>query len=218
MKKILLSLVAVLLLGLTVPLARANGINIVNGDFSAPVTMTNSTPYYGSWETGVVPGWTVTDPIGGAGIFAPSASIFPSIPGGGSQIAWADTDASLSQDVGPLSANTSYMYSVYVGQRLDNLVANYTITLLDGSTVLASLTGSNGAVTPGGWQLETLSFSTGSNVSGDLDITLSSSGQQSDFADDSVEISSTPEPATLVMFGSGLLGLAGVFRRKLKTL
>lgn len=215
MKKILLSLVAVLLFGLTVPLARANGINIVNGNFSAPVTMTNSTPYYGSWEAGVVPGWIVT---GNAGVFAPSTSIFTSIPGGGSQIAWADMGASLSQDAGPLAANTSYVYSVYVGQRLDNLVANYTITLSDGSTVLASVTGSNSTITPGGWQLETLSFSTGSNVSGDLDITLSSSGQQSDFANDSVEISSTPEPATLVMFGSGLLGLAGVFRRKLKTL
>jgi hypothetical protein len=212
--KILLS-VLVIMFGMLSGVARADGLNIVNGDFSATAPLTYSSAD-GSWNVGAIPGWNSATGTSGSGSFQPSSLVYTSLPGTSATVAWLN-GGSISQTLdATLQPNTTYTYSVYVGQRLDdlgNLVANFTISLDAGNTVLATLTGSNGSITPGTFALETLIYTTGATVApGDIGITLGSSGPQIDFADDAIV---TPEPSALIMFGSGLLGLAGVIRRKL---
>jgi len=72
--------------------------------------------------------------------------------------------------------------SVYIGHRLDgNLVTTYSISLLAGSTVLNTVSGSNGSITAGQFAPVTLTYTTGSTVvSGNISIQLTSGGEQID--------------------------------------
>jgi len=124
-----------------------------------------------------------------------------------------------------LLPDSVYTLSVYIGNRLDDQVTNYSFSLLAGGTVLNTFSGSNGSITPGTFQQEFLTFTTGDVVApGLLGIQLASAGQQTDF--DDVQLSDspsdppsdgpvgTPEPSSLLMLGMGLLGVLGVAGRK----
>ncbi len=93
--------------------------------------------------------------------------------------------------------------------------------LLAGGTVLDTFSGSTGSITPGTFQQEFLTYTTGSVVTpGLLGIELVSAGQQTDF--DDVQLYdppadgpvATPEPSSLLMLGMGLLGVLSVAGRK----
>jgi hapalindole biogenesis HpiC1 cyclase-like protein len=169
-----------------------------------------------AYNFGPIPGWTLT---GAGGSFQPNSTYFSSVPNG-SIIAF--TNGSISQDLGvSLLPDTTYTLTVDVGNRLDLITSgsNYSIALEAGSTVLDAISGSNGAITPGTFQAETLTFTTGSTVaSGDLTIDLSNLvGGQSDFDNVQLTAVAAPEPSSLLLLGSalGLLALfIGVSRRK----
>jgi hypothetical protein len=223
--KILLS-VLVIMFGMLSGVARADGLNIVNGDFqqAGPMIYTCLAPANCAWNGGPIPGWSSNDPTNEYGSQISGNAMYTSLPGGPITVWLNGGSIFQTLDVG-LTPDTTYAFSIYVGHRLPDttplvpgdpgadLIANYSISLTAGGDTLATLTGSNGSITPGTFALETLTYTTGATVApGDIGITLASSGPQIDFTDDALV---TPEPSALIMFGSGLLGLAGVIRRKL---
>jgi hypothetical protein len=125
---------------------------------------------------------------------------------------------SLSQDLTGISlqANSTYTLSVFVGDRLDGETTDYSFSLLAGTTVLNTFASNNSLITPGTFQQEFLTFSTGSSVpTGDLSIVLSSATAQADWDDVALSVApnsdptNTPEPGTFMMLGAGILGLIG---------
>jgi tetrahydromethanopterin S-methyltransferase subunit B len=146
------------------------------------------------------------------------SAFFTSLPPGASVVAYSN-GGTISQTLSGVSLmpNSIYTLSVYVGNRLDNLVTNYSLALDAGTTVLNSFSGSNGSIAAGTFANETLTYSTGSSVAaGNLAILLTSSGLQTDFANVVLSVNSiaAPEPSSLLMLGMGLLGLAWVGIRK----
>ena len=113
------------------------------------------------------------------------ASYFSSVPNG-SQFAFINAASNnsgynssntlTSTVLGTVSSGETYTLTVDVGNRLDTPLANngtYTISLLDGGTVLASQTYAGSSIAPGAWYDLTLAYTTPTNVAtGNLQIQL----------------------------------------------
>ena len=199
---------------------RADSIAVTNGTFSqvnSTVGLPDSCGTGCSYNEATIPGWT-SNPGFVTGSFEPNASYFSSVPAPDDGIIAYTNGGTLSQELVPLAPDTTYTLSVDVGDRLDGTSGDYTISLVDGSTVLCSYSGDSDTIAPGTFADETCSFSTGATVpSGDLTILLSGDGDaatQADFADVTVV---TPEPTSLALLASGLFSLVlfgGLYRRK----
>jgi hypothetical protein len=193
------------------------------------LTYTCAGPETCAFNGGPIPGWTINaGPGSSAGSWQPSSSYFNLPLPDGNVVAFLNV-ASISQTLGEtLQPNSNYTLSVYVGHRLDGWPANYTIALNAGGTNLATLTGNNGDIPLGTFAKQILTFSTGTVVTipGDLQIVLSSDNAQTDFDNVSLtyidppppgdDVATVPEPASLALFGTGMVGLAGILRRKVR--
>src|SRR4029077_584812 len=102
-----------------------------------------------------------------------------------------------------------------VGHRLDastsptrnGYVTDYMIALYVGNTLLTSFGGSTGAITPGTFADETITFTSGATVlPGDLSIVLTSDGQQAGFDNVRLTESTVSEPSSLALI-AGALGV-----------
>lgn len=215
--KCLLFCVLVLCLALSgVPALADTNIPIQNASFET----TSSVLGPGGYNYGPIPGWTIT---GTGGSWQPNSSYYNLPLPDGNVVAFS-SGAILSQTLTGVSLqpNSTYTLTVAVGNRLDGFSSGgqYTIQLDAGSTVLATVTGSNSSITPGTFMDVVLTYSTGATVTpGDLAIVLSTSGTQGNF--DNVRLTdppttSVPEPSSLSMAVMGL-AFAGLLARFLRS-
>ena len=165
------------------------------------------------YNSGPIPGWTIT---GATGDWQPNSGYYNLPLPDGNVIAYSN-GGSLSQTLTGVSLqpNSTYTLTVAVGNRLGGYTSGgqYTIQLDAGSTMLATVTGSNSSITPGTFMDVVLTYTTGSTVTpGDLTIVLSGGGSQVNF--DNVR-TSVPEPSSLSMAVMGLafFGLLSRFFR-----
>jgi hypothetical protein len=105
------------------------------------------------------------------------------------------------QDVGPLQTNTTYTLTVAIGSRADRINSPGIISLINGANNTGTVLASGGGLPSGQntWQNYTITYSTGSSVSGDLTVELSVAGAGSIQADfDNVQLTRAPAPAVVV--------------------
>lgn len=202
----------------------ADSIVIQNSSFETTNPLTNLCGAGCAYNYGEIPDWTV---VGGNNGSAMIGNYFNSPLPDGDIVAFSNGGV-ISQTLtgASLLPNSTYVLSVFVGNRTDNKITDYSLSLYAGSTLLGTFSGSNGAIATGTFEQEFLTYTTGSTVdAGDLKIELTSAGAQSDF--DNVQLTvnptekwnidsavPTPEPGTLLMLGSGILGIAGFAFRK----
>jgi hypothetical protein len=221
--KLLLGIPALICAMLFVSTAFADGITVVNPSFETlpagglPVGGCGTGCLYS--EDVAAPGWTGSG-SGLYGQFQPGTqdsnfAYFNSLPDG-ITVAYSN-GSTLSQTVGvTVLAGVTYTLQVDIGARNDTSANGFdgTADLMLGTTLCAA-TGTQPS--PGSWSTYTATCLGTSGDAGDpITIQLNSSGGQGDFDDVVLADNSTatPEPGTLMLFGSGLLGLPYLLRRK----
>jgi phosphodiesterase/alkaline phosphatase D-like protein len=166
-----------------------SNVTTVAGPFTVPnFSFENPAQANGAYSNNILTNWTI-----GAGTTNDTAGVqnntgssyVNSVPDG-SQFAYLNANANntgynssntlTSTVLGTVSGSQTYTLTVAIGNRLDSPLANngtYTISLLDGGTVLASQTYSGSSITPGTWYDLTLAYTTASNVAtGSLQVQL----------------------------------------------
>jgi hypothetical protein len=169
-------------------------------------------------EDAPIPGWTYTG-TGTFGQFQPGTqagddTFFDMLPPGRRNITSAYlNDGTLSQTVGKVKDGLIYTFSVYLGHRND-------LPFLASADVLVGTREFMAKGTPpsaGHWSKYTVTFvGTAGNAGQPITIQLNSSGPQGNFDNVRLQASPVSEPSTLGLLGTGLIGLGGMVRRKLK--
>ena len=220
--------------------ASATTITVLNPDFSSPVTTSSAaggTAAPGA-DSAIMTDWGI-DGYAGVGVH-----MYSQDPTGqdpqlvGSQFGFADSasvadsnitltsepyNSDIYQDVGSLQPNTTYSLTVYTG--FNNAYSNGEFGVLqlvngtsDTGSVLNSMTYTPSTTWPYAFEDVTLSYTTGSTVSGDLTLVLGvaapAGGDQIGFNNVRLTASPVPEPATMGLFTVGGLGLLLLKRRK----
>ena len=170
-------------------------------------------------------GWTIIG-TGDAGTFRPSANEYPGGGGLTNPATGIPDGVNVAFSNGPeisqvlsevLTEGLPYMLKVDIGNRNDLPLPDFTIALLAGGDLLTSVDSTSLTSLPanGTFSTVTLSYLAESDnplLGQNLEIQLiNNGGAQMNY--DSVSLSNIPLPASLYLFGSGILGLIGIGRK-----
>ena len=167
--------------------------------------------------------WTVVAPTGDlVGAYNPNTFAQP-VPNG-SNTAYVNPGGAFYQDVGPLAADSTYNFSVFVGERIDIPLPTYNIQLLDASTSAVLASGIPGAPGAGDFVKFNLTFDSAafsSSVGDDIRIEFGASGtltSQVNFDDVTLAYSAdstspVPEPS---FFAFTLLAISAIVTLRLR--
>jgi len=216
-RSILISLLCALCIAICVNHASATLIPITNYSFENPVFSDGGYTPIGTPNP--IPGWVVT---GRAGVFNPTSAHFVGgIVPDGNQTAFLNKDAKITQVLSAaLGTNKTYTLQVDVGDRLDVSFPKYKIELgvMLNNQFLALASDSAGLPDNGKFTARTVTYTTletNPYLGKPLAISLWSSEIQVNF--DNVHLenqNNTPEPATLILLGGGLLFIAGYCKHR----
>ena len=160
-----------------------------SGPFTIPnFSFENPAQSNGGYTSNTITNWTIgTTPTSySAGVQNNTgAGYFSSVPDG-SQFAYVNADSNssgyqssntlTSSVLGTVSGGQTYTLTAAVGNRLDSNFANngtYTVSLLDGGTVLASQTYAGSSISPGTWHDLSVTYAAPTNVAtGNLQVQL----------------------------------------------
>ncbi len=188
--------------------------------WSAPITVNNpgfEADVLTDGASGPVPAFWV----GGGIAYNPTTAQYAGEAPEGQNIAAINIGELYQQISSPIVAGTTYTLEVDVGYRLDvSPNPNFTVELRSyngvlGGNPLASKSQADGAPANGAFIPVSVSFTAqeGADYLGrDILVYLTSSQVQTNF--DNVRLSAVPLPAAAWLFGSALLGLVAVGRRK----
>jgi len=218
MKTFILNLVFTLLIvGIT---STSSASLLTNGNFDTDVGLTGSG--WNVFEKGI-PGWTTTD---GPGIEVQRNTVVPAQSG----YQYIELDSHYGLDG---NSNTrmeqqnifltagNYVLDFYYRPRTNNLDDNgIQFGFSDGSTDILSWNVDEINSQWTDWQLVSESFSI--TTEGSYNLFFAATGNYPTYGKsntlggfiDTVSLTPTPEPATMILLGFGLIGLAGVARRK----
>jgi hypothetical protein len=169
--------------------------------------------------------------------FDPTASTSPGQafinPVAGQNVGWLQPGAFMFQTINlAFDPNDTYVLQYYVGRRYEQDSSNFQITATVGETTTAGpfdegvntfrLFGNTSTITPGGWELETLTFSNNTLASG-LPITVWLGAEGAPGPGNTVLVQGTgqvdfdvPEPTTIALLLTFFLalGVVGAFRKR----